>query len=376
MRPSVASMIHELSPREARRIAVRAQLLDAPRPTDLLEVARQLAVIQVDLTATVAPNADLVFWSRLGAAYSPDDLDEAVASQRLIEVQGMLRPGSDLELFRRAMQTWPGVGDVEPFRQSMAEWVEDNEICRQDILETLRADGPLPVRDLPDTTVRPWRSSGWNNNRNVRMLIEMMEARGDVAVAGREGRDRLWDLAERIYPDGPSLPVDEALAIRAQRRLAGLGIAREKTTETPGEPNSVGPVGEEAVIDGVRGRWRVDPEQLARLGEPFAGRTVLISPLDRLIFDRKRMVDLFAFDYQLEMYKPVAKRRWGYFALPVLRGDHFVGKVDATADHEHGTLRVDAVHDDVGLSRTARAEVDAEITALARWLGLDVLFSR
>lgn len=369
-------MVHQLSRRDARRIAVRAQRLDAPRPTDLLEVARQLAVIQVDLTAAVAPSADLVLWSRLGSAYAPEDLEEAVAAQRLIEFQGLLRPGEDLELFRRAMQTWPGEGEVEAWRQDIAEWVEDNDLCREDILEALRADGPLPVRDLPDTTVRPWRSSGWNNNRNVRMLIEILEARGEVAVAGREGRDRLWDFAERIYPDGPSLPVAEALTIRAQRRLAALGIAREKTTETPGEPNSVGPVGEEAVIEGVRGRWRVDPDQLGLLGQPFRGRTVLLSPLDRLIFDRKRMVDLFAFDYQLEMYKPAAKRRWGYFALPVLRGDQFVGKVDATADHAAGVLRVDAVHDDVGMSRTARAEVDAEIVALARWLGLETLFSR
>ncbi|WP_109472802.1 DNA glycosylase AlkZ-like family protein [Ornithinimicrobium cavernae] len=364
-------MVHQLSQRDARRIAVRAQLLDAPRPTDLLEVAQQLAVIQVDLTATVAPSADLVLWSRLGTAYSPDDLDEAVASQRLIEFQGLLRPGKDLALLRGAMAAWPGAGEVDEWRESIAEWVEDNEGCRQDILETLRADGPLPARDLPDTTVRPWRSSGWNNNRNVRMMIELLEARGEVAVAGREGRDRLWDLAERIYPDGPTVPVEEAVTIRNQRRLAALGIARERTTETPGDPNSVGPVGEEAVVEGVRGRWRVDPEQLARLGNPFRGRTVLLSPLDRLISDRKRMVDLFQFDYQLEMYKPVAKRRWGYYALPVLRGDRFVGKVDATADHERGVLRVDAVHDDVGLSRTARAEVDAEIAALARWLGLE-----
>ncbi|WP_228266512.1 DNA glycosylase AlkZ-like family protein [Ornithinimicrobium ciconiae] len=363
-------MVHELSRRDARRIAVRAQLLEAPRPTDLRVVARQLTVVQVDLTAAVAPHADLLFWSRMGSAYAPDDLDDAVAAQDLVEFQGYLRPSEDLALFRAAMAEWPGEGDVGPYRQSVAEWVQDNRGCRLDILETLRADGPLPVRELPDTTVRPWRSSGWNNNRNVRMLVEIMEARGEVAVAGREGRDRLWDLAERIYPDGPTVPTQEAEIVRSQRRLAALGIARAKTTETPGEPNSVGEVGEEAAIEGVRGRWRVDPAQLTRLSEPFRGRTVLLSPLDRLLFDRKRMVDLFEFDYQLEMYKPAAQRRWGYFALPVLRGDQLVGKVDATADHERGVLRVDAVHDDHGWSRTAHAEVDAEIASLARWLGL------
>lgn len=371
MSPTVGAVVHELSRREARGIAVRAQLLSAPRPTDLLEVARRLAVIQVDLTAAVAPNADLVFWSRLGPAYAPEDLERALDDQLLIEFQGLLRPAEDLALLRGAMTAWPGTGEVEEWRQNTAEWVEDNDECRRDILDRLRQDGPTAARDLPDTTVRPWRSSGWNNNRNVRMLVELMEARGEIAVAGREGRERLWDLADRVHPDGPTVPVDEALRVRAERRLAALGVARASTTETPGEPNSVGDVGEEAVIEGVRGRWRVDPDELARAGEPLSPRTVLLSPLDRLLFDRRRMVDLFAFDYQLEMYKPAAKRRWGYFSLPVLRGDQLVGKVDATADHTRGVLRVAAVHDDVGLSAAARADLDEEITALAQWLGLE-----
>ena len=102
------------------------------------------------------------------------------------------------------------------------------------------------------------------------------------------------------------------------------------------EPNDVGTVGEVAVVEGLRGQWRVDPAQLDRLGQPFRGRTALLSPLDRLVFDRKRMTELFEFDYQLEMYKPVAKRRWGYWALPILHGDRLVGKVDATADLRRG----------------------------------------
>ena len=90
------------------------------------------------------------------------------------------------------------------------------------------------------------------------------------------------------------------------------------------------------MVEGVRGTWRVDPALARR--QPFAGRTALLSPFDRLVFDRKRMAELFEFDYQLEMYKPAAKRRWGYFALPVLHGDRLVGKLDATADRKAGVL--------------------------------------
>ena len=106
------------------------------------------------------------------------------------------------------------------------------------------------------------------------------------------------------------------------------------------------------MIEGVRGKWRVDPAYLDV--EPFDGRAALLSPLDRLVFDRKRMEEIFEFDYQLEMYKPAAKRRWGYWAMPILDGDRLVGKVDATADREGGVLRVNAVHEDEPFSATAR----------------------
>jgi len=84
------------------------------------------------------------------------------------------------------------------------------------------------------------------------------------------------------------------------------------------------------------------------------------------------MVELFEFDYQLEMYKPVATRRWGYFALPILYGDRLVGKVDATADHKSGALRVHAIHPDVPFTKTMTTAIQREIRDLARWLRLDL----
>jgi uncharacterized protein YcaQ len=213
--------------------------------------------------------------------------------------------------------------------------------------------------------VKPWASSGWNNNRNVVMMLGFMEVRGEVAAAGREGRDRLWDLAERVYPDTPVVPVDEARRARDERRLRALGIARSKTTDAMIEPNDVRQAGEPAVIDGVPGEWRVDPEQL---GRPFDGRAALLSPLDRLVYDRARMVELFEFDYALEMYKPVDQRKWGYWALPILYGDRLVGKLDATWDRKRRELRVDALHEDVRFTKAMAAAVDAEIADLDTWL--------
>ena len=147
------------------------------------------------------------------------------------------------------------------------------------------------------------------------------------------------------------LSLDEALRIRYERRLSALGIARAKAPAMPNEPIDVGPAGEPAVVEGVAGEWRVDPAALER---PFAGRTALLSPFDRLIHDRTRTAELFSFKYALEMYKPAAKRRWGYFALPILHHDRLVGKLDAIADRKAGVLRIDAIHEDALHARDPR----------------------
>ena len=368
-------MPHQLSRADARRICVRAQLLDEPRPVDLLDTVRHLTLVQHEPTAAVAPTADLVAWSRLGSAYSPTELRDALDEQRLIDDRGLLRPSEDMVLFRAEMAAWPGVGELRPSQVELRAWVQANDACRRDLLDRLRADGPLPLRDLPDSTRVRWPSSGWNNNKNVPMLLRLMVQRGEVAAAGGMGRDRLWDLAERVYPeadDGAVPDLEEALRIRDRRRLTALGLARATATEVPGDANHVGAASEDAVIEGVRGRWRVDPAQLDRVGEPFAGRAALLSPFDRLGFDRKRALDIFGFDYQLEMYKPVAKRRWGYYALPILYADRLVGKLDAAADRAAGVLRVHAIHQDEPFGRATAAAVHDEIDDLALWLGLEV----
>ncbi len=154
---------------------------------------------------------------------------------------------------------------------------------------------------------------------------------------------------------------------RNARRLTALGIARASTAAEPVEPADVGEAGEPVLVEGTTGQWRVDPEALDR---PFSGRTALLSPFDRLVHDRRRALELFDFEYTLEMYKPTGARRWGYFALPVLHHDRLVGKVDATADRKAGRFSVHAIHPDVPFTRTMAADVDDELEALASWLGL------
>lgn len=358
--------VHELSREQARRIAVRAQRLGADRPTELVALVKWLGLLQIDPTAAIAPNADLVAWSRLGSSYQPAHLTAALEEERtLFEFNALVRPTDDLPLFLAEMEG-------RPRSKEGREWLEVNAGFRGDVLARLEESGPLLSRDIPDTASVPWKSSGWTHNRNVTLMLEILMLRGEVAVAARQGRQRLWDLAGRVYPDLEPVPAEEAERIRNQRRLRALGIARESTTKVPLEPNDVGEVGEPAVIEGTRGTWRVDPDALEEVDVPLESRTALLSPFDRLVYDRTRAEELFDFEYVLEMYKPKDKRRWGYFALPILHGDRLVGKLDAKADRKAGVLEVYAVHEDVEHTPEVEAGVRAEIQDLANWLGLPV----
>ena len=362
--------MRELTREQARRIAVRAQLLDANRPRGLIETVQRLGGLQNDPTNAVARNADLVLWSRLGSGFAPEELLAALAGGALIELSLMIRPAEDLALFRAEMAARRDPAQLTGWQRGVHDWVMANDACRRDILRRLCDDGPLVAGELPDTCVVPWRSTGWTNHRNVNQMLEAMTARGEVATAGRRGNERLWDLAERVYPDEPVPPLQEARRTRNVLRLRALGIAHEKAAKTPGEPSHVGPAGVVVNVAGVRGTWRVDAAQLAAVDEPFAGRAALLSPLDHLVFDRKRLAELFEFEYLLEMYKPAAKRRWGYWAMPILYGDELVGKLDATADRKAGVLRVNAVYPEAELTPPIEAAIDTELTDLACWLDL------
>ena len=194
--------VHELSRADARRIAVRAQLLDSQRPAGLLDLVRHLTLLQIDPTAAVAPNADLVAWSRLGSSYSPAELETALKARTLLELLAMVRPGEDMALYRAEMAEWRD--ESRGWKQSL-DWVRANDACRQDILGRLAATGPLTSRDLPDTCKVPWGSTGWTNNRNVTQLLEYATA-GVHGAAGRGSGRRAPGPGPAVGPGRTGLP--------------------------------------------------------------------------------------------------------------------------------------------------------------------------
>ena len=358
--------MHHLTREQARRIAVRAQLLDADRPGDVVEVADQLGSIKIDPTATIAPAEQTIPFSRIGWGYEPGQLAKAVEDDRsLFEHDGQFHAASLLPAMLARMR-------ARIFRAQAAGWLEANARFRADVIARLRTDGPLLAGQIDDTSqVAHKDEAGWYGSNQVPRMLDLLSSIGEAAVVRREGRQRVWDLGERVYAGVPVIDPDEATRMLEERRLQAAGIARQNSRWTP-----VGTVGEPATVEGSSWSWRVDPAALASLDEDAGGRVAILNPYDGMLFDRPRLIELFEFEFVLEQFKPKAQRKYGYFAHPILVGDRFVGLLDAELDKKKENLIVTAVHEFVELEPEEREMVDAEIGDLAGWLGVPIQRTR
>jgi uncharacterized protein YcaQ len=326
----------DISLAQARRIAVRAQLLDGSAK-DVLSTVRRLGFLQLDPISTVAPPQQLVLWSRLGR-FDPAELDRLLWRERkLFEWNAFIWPIEDLPLIRARMR--------EPWRRYKwqrwaREFLKEHTKLRRYVLRELEQRGPLLSRELEHPAARAdERYVWWGTRAQLTWMLELLHRRGLIAVAGRRGGQRLWDLAERWYPETETVPLAVARRALSEKRFRALGVKLEK------------------------GRWLVHPEADA---EPVSARTTFLSPFDRLVYDRARAEALWSFHYRLEMYVPRAKREYGYYVLPILRGDRLVGRIEPIFERKTGVLRVKGVWWEDGARPVS---VERPLRRLARFLG-------
>ena len=325
--------MREVGLEEARRIAVHAQLLDGTA-IDVLSTVRQLGFLQLDPISVVAPPQHLVLWSRLGHRYDPAELDRLLWDERkLIEWDAYLYPIEDLPILKARMRRKDGPWDARNIA-----YLKDNAAYRRYILRELERRGPLLSREIEDHKPSGREAHRWWGARKMGLMLEVMSARGQVAVVGRRGKQRVWDLADRWFPECETLTWAEAERRRNELRFRSQGVRFEK------------------------GKWIAHPD--ADAGPVPAARTTFLSPFDQLIHDRNRAHKLWDFFYRLEMYVPKAKREYGYYVLPILKGDRVLGRIEPAHDRKAGKLDV------LGTWWEDKpVAIDQPLKSLARWLG-------
>lgn len=297
----------EVAVEAARRIAVRAQLLDGTAD-GVLDTVRRLVSLQLDPISTVAPPQHLVLWSRLGP-FDTAELDRLLWETReLVEWNAFLWPAEDLPLLRARMRR-----EDRPLDRRIVAYLAEHDDYRRYVLRELERRGPLLSREIEDHAGTTREAHRWWGERKMGLMLGLLNTRGEVAVVGRRGKQRLWDLADRWYPPVETVPWPEAKRIFEERHFRALGVKLE------------------------RGRLVAHPD--ADDG-PVPTRTTFLSPFDRLVQDRDRAEALWSFFYRLEMYVPKAKREYGYYVLPILRGDRLVGRIEPVHDRKAGVLRV------------------------------------
>lgn len=318
---------------EARRIAVRSQLLDGSAAS-ILDTVRQLGFLQIDPISTVAPPQQLVLWSRLGP-YSLAELDRLLwEDKKLFEWAAYIWPIEDLPLIQARMRRRRGKYSHE---RRGSEFLRVNAAFRRYLLGELERRGPLLARDIEDRSVTPRESHGWTGGRGVTDMLENLHGRGKVAIVGRSNGQRLWHLAEAWYPDAEKVPLEVAERRLADKRFRAFGV----------RPVTQG--------------WEAHPEAT---DGPVGDRITFLSPFDRLIHDRDRTEALFGFRYRLEMYVPKAKREYGYYVLPILEGDRLVGRVEPRFDRKTRNLELLGAWGDT-------SRIDDVMDSLAVFLGAE-----
>jgi uncharacterized protein YcaQ len=376
-----------LSLAAARALHLAAQGMLQPRRNkalkeDVMATIRAMGVLQIDTISVVARSPYLVLWSRLGD-YDPAWLDQHLAEGRLFEYwahEACFVPIEDYGLYRHRMLDPSAMG----WKYS-ASWMSERADEVAAVLAHIRANGPTRSSDFERTDGAAGAWWGWKSEKRS---LEQLFTTGQLMIARRHNFQRVYDLAERVHPawnDSQLAPLADTRREMVLRAVKALGVCKAAwipdyhRTSRP-HPDAGALAAQGALLRARVAGWDapvyIHPDHLelahrAQAGTLAPTTTTLLSPFDPIVWDRRRALELFGFDYRLECYTPAEKRRYGYFTLPILRRGALVGRVDAKAHRGDGVFELKSLMLEPGVRVSERfcRDIAAAITRCARWHG-------
>jgi hypothetical protein len=372
----------QLTVKQARRLALRAQLLTSPLPRNALTTIRHLGYVQIDTIHVIERAHHHTLWSRL-PDYEPTMLAQLMANQNVFEYWAHAAAYLPLTDYRFHATKMGRFTEQSPwFKQTLKKYGD----LMAGVKERIIKEGPLGSRDFSGTEKR----ETWSF-KPARMALELLWQRGKIMVARRESFRRVYDLTERVLPDWVDTTPpgeDEVGRFILHRALTAHGVLtkREIRGHLWSKWHGALPLAKmidsgeviKVAINGLNEDHYALGEQLSGLPKRNPPRRLhLLNPFDNLLINRKRLAKLFDFDYALECYKPKTKRQFGHFVLPILWGSDFVGRLEVKAERKVGELRLIGLRWENAKKPDARLRqaLDEKLAALAKfnkcnWEGL------
>ena len=371
-----------LSQDAVRGLMIAAQgLQDDPQPPATKEsvraIIRQMHILQIDTINVVARSPYLVLWSRLGD-YNPRWLEDLLAEGALFEYwshAACFLPIEDYSLYRPS--TWMGGRG--------RKWLDEHATIAERVLNHVRTNGETRSSDFERSD---GQKGNWWNWKEEKIALEYLFYTGELMIRKRHNFQRIYDLRERVLADFDKIPDISVAASHDQfvlNTLQALGVTkadwiadyfRLKKADVNAALKRL-EKGDRLLTVAVEG-WKtpgyIHPDNLklteaAAKGKIPLSKTTFLSPFDPLVWDRKRALDLFGFDYKIEVYTPAPKRKYGYFTLPILYNNRLIGRLDPKAHRKEGIFEVKAVHLEPGVvvDDALVSSVKTALQACAAW---------
>ncbi|MCH7335505.1 crosslink repair DNA glycosylase YcaQ family protein [Acinetobacter sp. NIPH 2699] len=340
--------------KKLRHITLEAQGLNQKRPfgsgkAAVLSTLQQLGYVQIDTLSVVARAHHHTFWTRI-ADYQPQWLDQLVAERQIFEYWFHAASYLPMQDFRYALPKMLSIKNGES-----RYYKADIQVMRN-VYDKIRIDGPQKARDFESLSKN---NSSWWNWKPTKIALEQLFMQGDLMICARNGIEKVYDLSERVLPSTTNTTPPTALEyakylVKTYLRAYGYTSIKQITHLKKGQllRQNVEKILSQMLEDKIIQKLQIHELQTIYVLTDLFEKTYntdhlslsLLSPFDNSIIHRERVKACFDFDFRLECYTPQEKRKYGYFCLPILFGDVFVGRVDCKAHRKSGQFELIHLH--------------------------------